>query len=150
MMPKYHVTVSLGVGLLGWGWSRSAAVLPLSLAAGSLIDLDHLVDYAWYAISKEHRLILPLHAYEFVIPLWYLARRLWGSRAATAIAASYAIHLISDELGNSAVPGAYLLTWRIVRQFRIDDLSRDPSAGIEGRLEDFESLRRIAVRLLST
>ena len=150
MMPGRHATVSLGVGLLGWWWSRSPASLPLSLAVGTLVDLDHIADYAWYALVKEHRLILPLHGYELAFPLWWTVKQPLGQRAAIVVVASYLLHLLSDELGNRTKPGTCSLIWRLVNGFRIESLSRDPAAGIQGRREDLDRLKRLASRLRAT
>ena len=147
MMPGRHAAASLGVGLFGWWWSRSPATLLASLAVGTLVDLDHIVDYAWYALRDEHRLILPLHGYELTFPLWWAAKRFLGQRAAIVVVASYAIHLISDELENCTKPGAYFLIWRIVNDFQIDALSRDPLAGIQGRQDDLERLKGLVSRI---
>jgi hypothetical protein len=149
MMPERHALVSLGIGLLGWRWSRSVAILPVTLAVGTLVDLDHAADYAWHILSGgEHRLILPLHAYELALPLWWVARRTLGQRAAVAITASYCLHLLSDELENQTKPGTYSLLWRMVNSFRIERLSRDPVAGIQGRQEDVDRLRQLMSRLV--
>jgi len=147
MMPGRHAVMSLGVGLLGWWWSRSPAALPASLAVGTLVDLDHIADYAWYVLRNEHRLILPLHGYELAFPLWWAANRFLGRRAAIAIVTSYALHLLSDELENCTKPGACSLTWRMVKGFRLEALSRDPLAGIQGRQEDLDGLKRLVSRL---
>ncbi|MBE9508670.1 MAG: hypothetical protein IMY86_11550 [Chloroflexi bacterium] len=147
MMPGRHATVSLGVGLLGWWWSRSPATLPLSLVVGTLVDLDHVADYLWYALVKEHRLILPLHAYELAFPLWWTVRQHLGQRAAIVVVASYLLHLLSDELENRTKPGACSLIWRLVNGFRIESLSRDPVAGMQGRREDLDRLKRLVSRL---
>ena len=136
MMPKQHAAISLGVGLLGWWWSGKPATLPASLAAGTLIDLDHVADYAWYAATGEHRLLLPLHGYELALPLWWTGARSLGRRAAGAIVLAYILHLVIDEQSNRTKPGTYSLIWRALNQFRLETLSRDPAAGIRGRNDD--------------
>ena len=140
MMPGRHAVLSFGVGLLGWWWSRKPATLPLSLAAGTLADLDHLVDYCWYALRSEHRLILPLHGYELAPALWWATKRYLGPQAATPVVVLYLLHLLSDELENRTKPGAYSLIWRSVQGFRFSALSRDPLAGTRGRREDLHKL----------
>ena len=143
MKPVKHAKASLVVGLLGWWWSGSGETLPLSLAAGTLIDLDHLVDYAWYTLTRDHRLILPLHGYELAFPLWRLVKMALGQRTATVVTASYVLHLLSDRLENRTKPGTCWLVWRLINSFRIDDLSRDPEAGLQGRQEDLETLQQM-------
>lgn len=146
MMPGPHAAVSLAVGLLGWRRSRALVAIPLSLATGLLIDLDHAADYAWYTWRQEHRLILPLHGYEFALLLWLLVRRCLGSELAAVSTISYLLHLLSDEIGNQTKPGTYVLTWRLLNGFRLECMSRDPAAGIRGRQEDFDKLGRFFAR----
>jgi hypothetical protein len=143
MMPRRHAAISLGVGFLGWWWTKVPAVLPWSLVAGVLVDLDHVVDYGWYTLRGEHRLILPLHGYEVAFALWWTAKRLLGPRAAIPIVASYVLHLLGDERENDTRPGSYSLIWRSLHGFRLSALSHDPPAGIRGRQEDLEKLRRL-------
>ena len=147
MMPGPHAAVSLGIGLLGWWWSRSPVTLPAALAAGTLVDVDHIADYAYYALTQEHRLILPLHGYELAIPLWLVTNHAQERRTATVVVISYLVHLVSDELGNKTKPGTYSLLWRVANGFRLETLSRDPRAGIQGRQEDLDSLNRLTLRI---
>lgn len=149
MMPPQHAAISFGVGMLGWLWSGKAITLPASLAAGVLIDLDHAADYAWYAATGEHRLFLPLHGYELALPLGLISARRFGVKAASAVVASYLLHLLIDEQSNQTRPGTYSLFVRARRRFRLEDLSRNPSAGIQGRHDDLVALRRIVSRLRS-
>lgn len=143
MMPRHHVLMSLGVGLVGWRYSRSLASLPLSLLAGTLVDLDHIVDYAWYALKGEHRFILPLHSYELVPVLWWVAKSLLGQRVAVPVVASFVLHLLSDELENETEFGAYSLIWRAIAGFSFEVLSQRPVDAIQGRRDDLDRLRHL-------
>ena len=147
MMPPQHAAISLGVGLLGWLWSGKPAAVPASLATGVLIDLDHAADYAWYAATGEHRLLLPLHGYELALPLGWISARWLGPKAAGAVVASYLLHLVIDEQSNQTRPGTYSLLSRVRQRFRLEALSRNPAAGIQGRNDDLAVLQRIAGRL---
>jgi hypothetical protein len=146
MMPKRHALVSLGTGLLGWAWSGSPITLPLSIVVGVLVDLDHIADYAWLAISNEHCLILPLHGYELMPALWWAVRGPFGNRVATSVTLSYFLHLLSDEVENETQPGAYSLIWRAVNGFRLEALSRNPLAGKRGRQRDLDMLKRMVLQ----
>ena len=143
MMPKRHALMSLGVGLVGWRYSRSLAALPLSFLVGTLVDLDHIVDYAWYVLRGEHRLILPLHSYELVPVLWLVVKSLQGQRVAVPVVASFVLHLLSDELENHTKPGAYSLVWRAIAGFSFEVLSRRPVNAIQGRRDDLDGLRHL-------
>ncbi len=147
MMPPQHAAISIGVGLLGWWWSGKPAALPASVAVGVLIDLDHAVDYACYAFTGEHRLLLPLHGYELALPLWWISTRWLGPKASAAVVASYLLHLVTDEHSNQTKPGTYSLLLRARKSFRLEALSRNPAAGIQGRQDDLVALQRIVGRL---
>lgn len=147
MMARRHFVMSLGLGLVGWQWSKLPATLPLAVALGTLVDLDHLTDYAWYFCTGEHRLILPLHGYEMMIPLLLAAKQYLGRRAAIVLVSSYGLHLLSDEMENCTKLGAYLLTWRIAKRFHFEALSRHPLAGIQGREDDLIRILRFLARL---
>jgi hypothetical protein len=144
MMPPQHAVISLGVGLLGWLWSGKPITVPASLVAGVLIDLDHVADYAWYAATGEHRLLLLLHGYELALPLGWISMRWLGPEAASAAVASYLLHLVIDERSNQTRPGTYFLLLRARQRFRLEALSRNPVAANQGRHEDLAALRRIA------
>lgn len=143
MMPPQHAALSLGVGLAGGWWSGKPAVVFASLVAGTLVDLDHIADYAWYAATGEHRLLLPLHGYELALPLGWIMARWLGPQAAITITIAYLLHLITDERSNQTRPGTYSLIWRARHRFRLEALSRNPKAGIQGRLDDLALLRSI-------
>lgn len=147
MMPPQHAAISLGVGLLGWWWSGKPAALPACLAVGVLIDLDHAADYAWYAATGEHRLLLPLHGYELTLPLGWISARWLGPKAASAVVASYLLHLVIDEQSNQTRPGTYSLLLRARQRFRLEALSRNPAAGLQGRRDDLDALQHIVGQL---
>lgn len=147
MMPRQHAALSLGMGLLGLLWSGKPAVVPASLVAGVLVDIDHMADYAWYSVTGEHRLLLLLHGYELALPLWWLTARWLGPRAAVIVTLAYLLHLITDERYNRTRPGAYSLLWRVRHGFRLEALSSDPKAGIQGRLDDLALLRSVIQKL---
>src|SRR5919204_1781782 len=115
--PRYHAAVSLGLAALVVARSRRwRDALPV-LAAGVLVDLDHLVDLAaTRASGKTEWLILPLHAWEWVCAL--LARR---TRLSDGLAGGLATHLAMDQL-NPAIrhPLFYWLVVRAAYGFRAD------------------------------
>jgi hypothetical protein len=107
--------VSLGLAALVAARSRRwRDALPV-LAAGVLVDLDHLVDLAVSRrAGRPAYVILPLHAWEWVCGL--LARR---SRVTLGLAGGLATHLALDQL-NPAIrhPLFYWLTVRAAHRFR--------------------------------
>jgi hypothetical protein len=99
--------------------------------AGTLIDLDHLLDLKLYQKHRKEgeglaevfdahtwvKSYILLHGIEF-IPLLLLAlffaqnTWLW-----IGIASGYVLHLVMDLVGNRGYPLTYFLTYRIFRGF---------------------------------
>ena len=68
MMPRGHTIISLVAGGSVWAATGSPWALPAALAAGVLVDSDHLVDYAELALTMKRRhFFVPLHGYELVV-----------------------------------------------------------------------------------
>jgi hypothetical protein len=91
--------------------------LPI-LVAGVLVDVDHLVDIGVLRARGQHdRIVLPLHAWEFVFAL--LARR---SHMADGLAGGLATHLAMDQT-NPAIrhPFFYWLWVRVMYRFRASE-----------------------------
>jgi hypothetical protein len=115
--PRYHALLSLGLALLVVRRSRRwRDALPV-LVAGVLVDLDHLVDLGVNRRAGGVRyLILPLHAWEWVLGL--LVRT---SRLRRGLAGGLAVHLALDQL-NSVIrhPLFYWITVRAAYRFRAE------------------------------
>jgi hypothetical protein len=111
--PRYHLAGSLAIGLaLGGGRRLTAALL-----AGFLVDVDHLVDLLG---RRQHRVVLPLHAWEFV-PIVALLDRAAGLGGAAS--GAYLLHLAMDHVWNEkrSLLG-YSLLYRASKRFREDEL----------------------------
>ena len=147
MMPKQHIAISAGWGLLAWAWSGSAVALGSSLLVGVGLDLDHAVDYAYHRFSGgRHKLLLLFHAYEWAVPLWLLVRHWGNSRLAWSAVGAFLLHLLADQWENATRPGAYFITYRLIKGFSLGALSRDPVAALRGREEDIAKLKRLLGR----
>lgn len=122
-LPRYHAAVSLGVAALVVTRTRRwRDALPV-LAAGVLVDLDHLVDLGLHhANSRFDFIVLPLHAWEWVFAL--LAR---NRRVTDQLAGGLAAHLALDQ-GNSALshPLVYWISVRAWYGFRASWPLADP------------------------
>ena len=142
--PRTHVFSSLPLAYLishRWGWLGAFG----ALAAGVLIDGDHLLDYAWTKISRaRNHFLAPLHGWEVAIGLTVVAgkARRWAEREAvpgrwlgvtgegmlssrrvaavlTGAALGMWLHLALDVLGNRPKHiGVYSLGYRAVHGFR--------------------------------
>lgn len=147
MLTHKHAFISVAVGAVGWWASGSPlADLPLTaaaaLVAGTLPDVDHVADYAFYHQTGEHRLILPLHGYEYAI-LGGSVALFSGNSVAIVAALSYLIHLLADQMENRTHKLGYSLLFRASHRFRIEAISTMPEAAIRGREADLDLLRNI-------
>lgn len=145
MLPHKHAIVSATIGVAGWWTTRKPAAGVAALAAGVLPDVDHLIDYSYYRWRGEHRLILPLHGYEFALLGAVVALRT-GNKILGFAALSYLIHLLADQAENRTRLFGYSLLFRTWNHFRIDKLSTVPEAAIRGRMQDIEMLKSLLRR----
>ncbi len=139
MQPRRHLAISAGLGALAWWTTGRAAAGVVAMAVGTLPDLDHLVDYAYYHRHRRHRLILVLHGYEYVA-LGAALAAVTRSPLPLVAALSYLVHLLADLAENRMRIPAYSLWFRVWHRFRLDRLSRDPQAAARGRLADMQTL----------
>lgn len=145
MLPHKHAAISAAVGAAGWWATGKPAAGLAALASGVLPDIDHIVDYSYYRWRGDHRLILPLHAYEFA--LLGLALALLARHKILGIAVlSYLVHLLADQSENRTHKLGYSLLFRARSGFRIENISTVPEAAIRGRMEDIDLLKRILLR----
>lgn len=146
MLPHRHLFISSIVGIGGWALTQDPVALPAAVASGTLPDIDHAADYLWYGLFKEHRLLLPLHGYEYSLPLVLFSNQWWGMGMAAVLTASYLIHLLADQVENQTKPFGYFFLYRLSKRFRLEEISASPVDGANGRLEDFEKLKGLARR----
>ena len=146
MLPHKHALISAAIGVAGWWATRDPRAGAAALAAGVLPDLDHGVDYAYYGLRKRHRLILPLHGYEYAAgaALAALATR---NRLLGVAALAYLVHLLADQQENHTHWLGYSLLFRLWHGFRIEAISTVPEAAARGREADLRLLRSLAERL---
>ena len=142
--PRTHLLASLPLAYLvshRWGWPAAASVM----AAGVLIDGDHLVDYAWTKVRRERsHFLAPLHGWELATGLAFVAGKarrraereavpgrwhgrrpegVWGAQRVAAVLTGAAlgmwVHLILDVIGNRPEHvGVYSLAYRALHGFR--------------------------------
>ena len=84
-----------------WGVSGSPLAVPAALAAGVLIDSDHIFDfYNWYVRKDRRRVFLLFHAWEYTALALTLALTVWHHPAVLAGVLGHLGHLVSDQLAN--------------------------------------------------
>ena len=116
--PRYHMLASATVAQVLAVGTRGRPRWLASLLGGFFIDADHLIDYAIRRVWPSRRvLVLPIHSWEFAKGLGLLAvvrRRPW----LTALAASFAVHLLMDQFSSSTGhPMRYFIGYRLARRF---------------------------------
>ncbi|MCX6357429.1 MAG: hypothetical protein NT045_06090 [Candidatus Aureabacteria bacterium] len=139
MKGREHLVISLAVSGILYLIFRSAWVSLWSLAGGTLIDIDHLYDYARYTIrsgrggvdlghffevlhqNKLQRVYVLLHSWELVAVLLVVGR-IWGRAGAALIPVGFgmATHLLADALSNQARILSYSVIARACHGFAGD------------------------------
>jgi hypothetical protein len=99
-------------------------------------------------LFREHRLILPLHGYEyaFLAAAFAFAKKdnlLWLATL------SFLIHLLADQAENKTKILGYSLLFRLWHRFRIDRISTLPEDATRGRMADIQMLTNLIRRLLN-
>jgi len=132
MSPWGHFVAALPLagGLYALGVSAPEAAA--AMAAGVLVDVDHVADYLWlkkgrfkirsfYEEYREHltgRLILIFHSWELaavaVFAFWLWSAPSW----AWCLAAGWVYHLLCDQATNRVGLRFYFLCFRAARGFR--------------------------------
>jgi len=108
----------MGIGAGIWSITGSPLAVPASVAAGVLVDLDHISDF--FEPQEEGRLRYMLrffHAWEYF--LMALAVLLTFSQHPLFLAAvlGYLSHLALDQFTNRSHPLAYFILFRASRRF---------------------------------
>ena len=142
MLPHKHVIISAAVGAAGWWTTGKPAAWAAAMASGVLPDVDHIIDYSYYRWRGDHRLILPLHGYEFAL-LGAGVALLARNKILGIAALSYFIHLLADQSENRTHKLGYSLLFRARYGFRVENISTVPEAAIRGRMEDIDLLKRL-------
>ncbi len=148
MLPHKHFAISAALGLAGWLSTGKPSALFYTMAPGVLPDIDHAVDYAYYGYFKEHRLIMPLHGYEYALFGAILAIAKKDKLIALATL-SYLIHLLADQAENKTKPLGYSFLFRGWHRFRLDEISTLPEAATRGRMADIQMITHFIRRLLN-
>lgn len=110
----------------------------VSLAAGVLIDIDHVFDYylqegvtlrlkdmyAWCDENKFKLIFLFFHSVELVALLWLVIMRFRLGLFWAAAAVGFTQHLLLDIIFNPIYSYSYFLSYRIARGFKKEHLMK--------------------------
>jgi len=123
------VSAALAAGC-GLAWNSAAAAAG-AFAGGTLLDIDHLLDYRWNRVGpfevrrfvrfcNQYRLrkyYLFLHSFEWLVPFclvaWLAGAPPWMQAAAVGLV----VHIAMDIHGNGMRLSAYFFLFRVRRGF---------------------------------
>lgn len=138
MLPSRHIIASLPLGIAVGYFTQSLFAGILCFLSGTLIDIDHLIEYMIHFGSKNlrpkavywtcikmasleegrvERIYLFLHAGEIAIFLW-IGFAFTRNILLLSIALGYTMHLILDSTANIVKPSGYFMISRIMNNFR--------------------------------
>lgn len=141
MLPHRHAVISATVGAVAWAQSGDPLAFAAAVAAGIVPDVDHFADYVYFHRRGGHRLILPLHGYEYAALGGGMAL-ISGNQVLAVAVLSYLIHLLADQLENKTRLFGYSLLFRAGHRFRVEAISTMPEAAMRGRDEDMRRLQK--------
>lgn len=134
-----HLPASVAIGAIGWWLSGDPLCLLVALAAGWMIDADHLVDFVWYLkragkpvgfgllktggyFKLNGKVFVPLHSWEITIALMLLAAVIPDAECLLLSGSiAHGLHLIQDQLLYRVRPLGYFLISRVRSQFTLNN-----------------------------
>ena len=131
MKPASHVVTSGVVSIFVGFFFHSIGCALVTLSAGVLIDIDHLLDYfyshgftaspvAVYDACENHtlkRLFLIFHSYELLIIMWAGIIAFHPANVWIALAIGMTQHLVFDQFTNPLRAMAYFASYRAYKNF---------------------------------
>jgi hypothetical protein len=138
MKPTAHVYTSAALAAALYAYSHSVPEAALCFAGGTLIDLDHLIDFHLFSgeeftiknffswcHSRWQRLTLIFHSYELFCVACAVAYYL-DSTLVRGVLWGAGLHLLLDQIGNQKnfriSPWFYFLIYRAAVGFRRENL----------------------------
>jgi hypothetical protein len=128
--------VSVGIGASVWAATGSAPAIPAAVAAGVLVDADHVLDFYYLYVKKDRRRIfVVLHGWEYSVVSLALVLGVWYHPALLAGVLGHLGHLVADHVRNNpAHPLAYSIAYRANSRFRYARLFPEPPATLSEAL----------------
>lgn len=133
MKPQVHLIVSLILSLIFYYFSHSIFAASFVLAAGFLIDLDHLPDYWLYrrrfVINKDFftdyhmklgRIFIVFHSIELWLVFIILLIGFGHYVIALAAILGFGLHIIMDFSTNGVHALGYFFVFRLLNGFRAE------------------------------
>lgn len=136
MGPTKHLAYSTALGATLLITTKSPKTAMACVFAGTMVDLDHVIEYGSYCkdyarewdwnlfasgkyFDYKGTVKVIFHSWEFAIILWlYLLSKKRKSGTIYGIACGYTLHLILDNIGNDVNKKAYFELFRIRNRWR--------------------------------
>lgn len=132
MKVGHHIGLSLSVAVAVYAVFRSTSMAAASFIAGVLLDADHVFDF-WreYGLRFDVKfffnsfhdtlyrtIVLPFHAWEWLLVLAALPAFSIGSDISIGIFIGASQHLIADQFTNPVCRWGYFFSFRARHAFR--------------------------------
>ena len=143
MRTSGHIIVSAGIGLVTYTAFGEIAPAIASFLVGTLIDLDHIIDYLyahgkkwdWKKVNSAHhekvsgKLYVPLHSYELVLLYFLLTLNPILTPWRVGITLSLLAHFLCDQFFNpNRKFSTYFLIHRIIHKFEAHKILKEKPA----------------------
>ncbi len=124
MRPRSHLALSTAAGGGLWAATGEPWALPVTVAAGVLVDVDHAPDLWWtLALGRKPVATFLLHGWEWVVGL--VALGMWTGFPwwHLAVVVGYSLHVTTDHLANRGGMWSYSLIYRARHGFQVAKLA---------------------------
>ena len=135
MMPKWHILISAALSLLIFRATGSFYASAACFIAGTVIDVDHVLDYYLYSgrlslsvseisgfYPRFGKVFVFLHSYELLIAGAVVAYFLQAQVLFMGAAVGFVGHLLLDTAGYEMKAQSYFLSYRVFCGFRVERL----------------------------
>ena len=135
MMPKWHIFTSAILSLVMFRISGSFHASLACFIAGTIIDIDHVLDYYLYSgrltfnvskisgfYSRYGKVIILLHSYELLLIGAVFAYFLQAHVLFIGAAIGFVGHLLMDTAGYGMKAQSYFLSYRVYCGFGLERL----------------------------
>ncbi len=124
MLPRNHLALSTAAGGVVWASTGEPWTLPVTVAVGVGLDIDHAPDMWWaFALGRPPVATLALHAWEWLAGLTALGIESGFPWWLSAILVGLGLHLVTDHLFNKGGPWTYFLAYRALHRFQVNRLA---------------------------
>jgi hypothetical protein len=135
MMPKWHILTSAVLSVIIFKVTGSFSAAAVCFAAGTVIDIDHVLDYYVYSgrlslsvsevggfYPRFGKVFVFLHSYKLLLAEAVVAYLLQAQVLFIGAAVGFMGHLLLDTAGYGMKARSYFLVYRVFCGFRVERL----------------------------